>query len=48
METRKLNISFGKLGSGNITSRLVILKKWIGEMKIKLNTQEVITSFDGE
>lgn len=48
METRKLNVSFGKSGSGNITPRLIIPKKWINEMGIELNNREVIASFDGE
>lgn len=48
METRTLNVSFGKSGSGNITPRLIIPKKWIDEMGIELDNREVIASFDGE
>ena len=48
MEARKLNIIFNKAGSGSVTTRLTIPKKWIDEMKISTENRDILAIYDGE
>ena len=48
MESRQLNVTFNKAGSGSITTRLTLPKKWFDTMEINQDERGVIATFDGE
>lgn len=46
-EQRVLNVIFNRAGSGSISTKLAIPKKWINEMEISKENPQVIAEFDG-
>lgn len=48
MEKRKINMMFQKGGSGSITTRIAIPKKWVDKIGVTQDEREVIIEFDGE
>ena len=48
MEKRKINMMFQKGGSGSITTRIAIPKKWVDKIGVTQGEREVIIEFDGE
>ncbi len=46
MEKRDLNIAFYKSGSGCISTRITLPKKWIEKMEISLEEREVEVVFN--
>lgn len=47
MEKRTLNVSFNKGGSGSLSARLALPKKWLDDMEISQEAREVIAEYDG-
>lgn len=47
MEARRLHIIFNKAGSGSMTTRLTIPKKWMNEMKISPADRDILAIYDG-
>lgn len=48
MEKRKLNLSFYKSGSGGVSTRLAIPKKWADELELTPDDRELEVSLDKE
>lgn len=48
MEKRKVKVMFQKSGSGSLSTRLAIPKKWVDEMGISVEDRNVAIEFDGE
>ena len=48
MEKRDLNIAFYKSGSGSISTRITLPKKWIEKMEISLEEREVEVVFNDD
>lgn len=46
METRILNISFGKSGKGSVSCKLSVPTKWVKEMELTEEDREVEVMFD--
>lgn len=46
METRILNISFGKSGKGSVSCKLSVPTKWVKEMGLTEDDREVEVMFD--
>lgn len=48
MEERRINVIFNTAGSGSITNRVTIPKKWIDRLGITKENRGVLLKFDGE
>lgn len=48
MEQREVNIMFQKAGSGSISTRIAIPKRWVDQMGITPEDRGVIVTFDGK
>ena len=47
-EYRNANVMFQKSGSGSISTRIALPKKWVDKMGVTQDEREVIVEFDGE
>lgn len=48
MESRKLNISFSKSGSGSINAKLSVPKTWLDKLEITPEEREIELTLDEE
>lgn len=48
MEKKTLKISFNKNGTGSLTPKLALPKKWTDEMGITIEEREIEVQFDKE
>ncbi|MGN1154658.1 MAG: hypothetical protein ACI4TK_00615 [Agathobacter sp.] len=46
MEQRRINVIFGKSGSGSVSTKLAIPKSWVDKMGVTQEERGVVVEFD--